>query len=170
MGLFVLMWSMNVTNLVALRCSTPKIWGGGGVGRQNPPSLRLWDGVKRLGFFRFNPFITDKMLESPTRLNNVITPYTCIPQRTLCSTNKHLLAVPTLLLLTQVYKWVPGRMRTLSVIWFGMCDCLCLLHLARMLSRELRRCTMSAGLILNPVNGGINPLKTIWFCYNTHFP
>ena len=27
----------------------------------------------------------------------------------------------TLLLLTQVYKWVPGRMQTLYVAWSGMC-------------------------------------------------
>ena len=62
----------------------------------------------------------------------------------------------TLLLSTHVYKWVPGRMRTLicRLIWCALIKwCL-----ARMLPRELRRCTLSAGLILNPMTGGNNTL------------
>ena len=67
----------------------------------------------------------------------------------------------TLLLSTQVYKWVPGRMQTLSVAWCGMCVPL-KWHLARILPRELRRCTMSVGLILNPVTGVMIHCKALW--------
>ena len=63
----------------------------------------------------------------------------------------------TLLLSTQVYKWVPGRMRTLFVAWCGMCAPL-KWRLARMLPRELMRCTMGAELMLNPVTRGNNTL------------
>ena len=66
----------------------------------------------------------------------------------------------TLLLSSQVYKWVPGRMRTLFVAWCGVCAPL-KYHLARMLPRELRRCTMSAGSILNPVTGVIIHCKAL---------
>ena len=58
---------------------------------------------------------------------------------------------------TQVYKWVPSRMRTLFVAWCGMCAPM-KWRLARTLLRALRRCTKSAGLILNQVTGGNNTL------------
>ena len=38
--------------------------------------------------------------------------------------------------------------------------------LARMLPRELRRCTMSAGLLLNPMTGGIH-CKVLWIVFHT---
>ena len=85
------------------------------------------------------------------------TPGTCVLQQDTLS---------TLLLSTQVYKWVPGRMRTLFVAWFGMYAPL-KWRLARMLLRELRRCTMSAGLILNPMTGVIIHCKTLWVVYHT---
>ena len=63
-----------------------------------------------------------------------------------------------LLLSTQVYyKWVSGRMWTLVVAWRGIV-CALKWRMTRMLPRELRWCTMSAGLILNPVTDGINTL------------
>ena len=40
-------------------------------------------------------------------------------------------------------------------------------RLARMLPRELRRCTMSAGLILNPVTGVIIHCKALWVVSHT---
>ena len=67
---------------------------------------------------------------------------------------------------THMYKWVPGRMRTSFVTWFGMCAPLkwCL---ARMLPKELRRCTMSAGLILNLVTRVIIHCKALWVVSHT---
>ena len=72
----------------------------------------------------------------------------------------------TLLLSTQVYKWVPGRMPKLFVAWFGMWAPL-KWHLARMLPRELRWCTLSAGLILNPVTGVIIHCKALCVVFHT---
>ena len=72
----------------------------------------------------------------------------------------------SLLLSTQVYKWVPGRMRMLFVAWCGMCAPL-KWHLARMLPRELSRYTISAGLILNPVTGVIIYCKALWVVSHT---
>ena len=72
----------------------------------------------------------------------------------------------TLLLSAQVYKWAPGRMRKLFVAWCGMCVPL-KWRLARMLPRELRRCTLSAGLILNPVTGVIIHCKALWVVSHT---
>ena len=54
----------------------------------------------------------------------------------------------TLLLSTQVYKWVPGRMRTLLLIELALCALFTKKwRLARMLPREQRKCTFSAELI-----------------------
>ena len=50
--------------------------------------------------------------------------------------------------------------------WCGMCAPL-KWRLARMLSRELRGCTMSAGLILNPVTGVIIHCKALWVVFHT---
>ena len=52
---------------------------------------------------------------------------------------------------------IPSRMRTLFFNWCGMCAPL-KWRLARMLPKELRRCTMSAGLMFNSVTGGNNTL------------
>ena len=54
-------------------------------------------------------------------------------------------------------KMVTCRMQTLFVAWCGMCAPP-KRRLARMLPRELQRCTISPGLILDPVTGGNNTL------------
>ena len=61
----------------------------------------------------------------------------------------------TLLLSTQVYKWVPGRMRTLFVAWIGIMAPVTW-RLAGILLREWKLCTVfSAELKLNPMTGVI---------------
>ena len=86
-------------------------------------------------YIRLNPWLWIRGL----RVRFMSMPGTFVLQQdTLC----------TLLLSTQVYKWVPGRIRTLFVAWCGMCVPL-KWRLAWMLPGELRRCMMSAGLMLN---------------------
>ena len=61
----------------------------------------------------------------------------------------------TLLLSTQVYKWVPGRMRTLFVAWIGIMAPVTW-RLAGILLREWKLCTvLSAEFKLNPMTGVI---------------
>ena len=57
-------------------------------------------------------------------------------------------------------------MRTLFDAWCGMCAPLKWL-LARLLPGELRRCTMSARLILNPVTGVLIHWKALWVVSHT---
>ena len=62
--------------------------------------------------------------------------------------------------LDQVYKWGPGRMRTV-LWWVGMCAPV-KWWLAGMLPREWRKSTLSAELILNPMTGVIIHCEALW--------
>ena len=88
-----------------------------------------------------------------------------IARGTFCPSARH---IATLLLSTQVYKWVTGRMRKLFVAWLGMWAPL-KWRLARMLRKELRWCTLSAGLILESSDRSNNTLqcKALWVVFHT---
>ena len=66
----------------------------------------------------------------------------------------------TLLLSTQVYKWVPGRMRTLFVAWCGN------VYTPEVAPGQNALC-LSVGLILNPVTGVIIHCKVLWVVSHT---
>ena len=80
----------------------------------------------------------------------------------------------TLLLSTQVYKWVPGRMRMLSVAWCGMCVPL-KRRLAKMLPREKvhYECRIDIQIQIHSDSDSdsfIGPWYKTWkFCFHWHF-
>ena len=84
----------------------------------------------------------------PDFTNFVIMPIPCCQEQYLALSVLQQDSLSTLLLSTQVYEWVPGRnANVICRLMWHVCAPL-KWSLARMLPRELRRCTMSAGLIL----------------------